>query len=175
MLFAHVLFPHSPFVYLGDCSINYEVDKEWRFASPRNTPESRGKRYILYLEQSRCALSQLTRFFDQLREIGIYDRSIVLVHGDHGSTIFETMPTIQNEEKLIGNDYLDGYSTLFAIKMPHDEFQTHENSVSLSVLIHNFASGITGKNLPEPDPDPFVYLPGRDKTLKRKNIDIFSN
>jgi hypothetical protein len=177
MYFAHLLLPHSPYVYLGDCSLNYGGEKQWRFSSysssPNNTPHSRGNRYILYLQQARCALKQLDGFFDDLRKYGIFDQSIILMHGDHGSTIYERLPSIANETMLTGNDYLDAFSTFYAVKMPNDRFQIHPESVSLSVLIDQFASELTGKSHPELDNRPFIYLRGQT-TLKRKDIDIFS-
>jgi hypothetical protein len=177
LYFAHLLLPHSPYVYLGDCSLNYGSEKQWRFSgydiSPHNTPETRGSRYILYLEQAHCTLKKLNDFFDGLRAQGIFNQSIILLHGDHGSTIYEREPSIGNEPALTSDDLLDAYSTLFAVKMPNDEFMINDETVSLAVLIHRFTSELTGRNHAAPDERPFIYLK-EGLELKRVDIDIFA-
>jgi len=177
LYFAHLLLPHAPYVYLGDCSLNYGSEIYWRFSaydtSPNNTPETRGERYILYLEQARCTLKQLNDFFDGMRAQGVFDQSIILLHGDHGSTIYEREPSIVNEPKLTSNDLLDAYSTFFAVKMPNDEFRINDETVSLAVLIHRFVSELTGRNHANLDEKPFIYLTD-GLEFKRVDIDIFA-
>ena len=108
-----------------------------------------------------------------MRAQGIFDQSIILLHGDHGSTIFERDPSIVNEPKLTSNDLLDAYSTLFAVKMPNGEFRLNDETVSLAVLIHRFASEMTSRNRASPDEKPFIYLK-EGMELKRVDIDIFA-
>jgi len=176
--FTHVLFPHTPYVYLGDCSLNYGGEKQWRFSGAtselNNTPQSRGNRYMAYLEQARCSLIQLGMFFDELRTQGLFDRSIILLHSDHGSTIYERQPSLTNESILTQTDLLDAFSILYAVKMPNDSFRVHSDPVSLSLLIHQFAAELTGKTYAELDEKPFIYL-NSENNLQRMDIDIFSN
>jgi hypothetical protein len=178
VFFAHILFPHTPYVYLGDCSLNYSGEKQWRFSGalsdPQNTPQSRGNRYITYLEQARCSLKQLATFFEELRAQGIFDQSIILLHSDHGSTIYERQPSLINEPNLTQSDLLDAFSILYALKMPNESFRIHPDPISLSLLIHQLAAALTGKTYSELDENPFIYL-GSEKKLLRRNIDIFSH
>jgi len=178
VFFAHILFPHSPYVYLGDCSLNYSGEKQWRFAGAishsNNTPQTRGNRYMAYLEQAQCSLKQLATFFDELRAQGVFDQSIILLHSDHGSTIYERQPSPANEPNLTQSDLLDAFSILYALKMPNESFRVHSEPISLSLLIHQFAAALTGKTYSELDENPFIYL-GSEKNLLRRNIDIFSN
>ena len=176
MFFAHMLFPHSPFVYLSDCSLNYQVDEQWRFSNysgtQPNTPETRGNRYILYLEQARCALNLLDEFFNVLRGHGIYDQSVIVLHGDHGSTIYELHPVIGNQELLTTNDLLDAFSTLYAVKMPGGQFEVHNEPISLAHLIQQLAVEITDHEAVELESEPFIYLKGEAERI-RVDTNIF--
>jgi len=53
----------------------------------RNTPASRAERYPLYLDQITCTNLMLGEMFDSLREAGVWDNSIIILHGHHGSRL----------------------------------------------------------------------------------------
>ena len=67
----HVGVPHRPIVLDEDCGF---IDQT-RFSAPS------------YLRQSRCAINLVTAFFDRLRDLGIYDSSLIVVSSDHGTAL----------------------------------------------------------------------------------------
>jgi hypothetical protein len=179
--FAHILLPHSPFVYKQDCQPDYNSEPWERFtARPLigNAVEIRAVRYLRYLDQISCALGEMGRLFDRMRELDLYDDAIIVVHGDHGSRLSLMEPAWSNRDKLTPEDYRDMYSTLFAIKLPGGEHREHAEPVSLNVLMSRAAMKITGKDRSQPEPlespeeTPFIYLSGQSP-LRRQDIDIF--
>ena len=64
----HVAIPHPPYVVGADCS----------YMGPR--PVTRSS----YAAQARCALSVVQELLDQLRALGVYDRTAVVLTSDHG-------------------------------------------------------------------------------------------
>ncbi len=70
--FLHLVTPHPPLVTLPDCSFS---------GTPFEGNTS------AYPNQAYCALKAITVFLDELKSRGIYDRSLILIHGDHGSGV----------------------------------------------------------------------------------------
>jgi hypothetical protein len=180
--FAHLLLPHAPFVYTQDCQPDYSSESWERFpARPLmgNAAEIRAVRYLRYLDQVSCALGELGRLFDRLRESGLYDEATIVVHGDHGSRISLLEPSWSNRHKLTPEDYRDMYSTLFAIKLPDGGYREHTEPVALNVLMSRAAMKISGKDRMDPElietseEMPFIYLSGQSP-LRRQDIDIFA-
>jgi hypothetical protein len=66
--FVHLLIPHDPYVLRSDCSYDDE--------SPAADP----------LPQSRCSVRLLQMLIDRLHELGRFESSLIVVHGDHGAT-----------------------------------------------------------------------------------------
>lgn len=66
--FIHVAIPHPPLVMDADCRY---IGRQERLAPG-------------YLAQARCGLRLVDRLLDRLRELGIYDRSTVVLTADHG-------------------------------------------------------------------------------------------
>jgi len=63
---VHVIIPHEPFQLRSDCS--------YRLGASRSH----------VLDQSRCALRLIQDFVDLLEELGRFEDSLILIHGDHG-------------------------------------------------------------------------------------------
>ena len=64
----HVAIPHPPYVVDADCS----------FIGPERPSRPS------YADQARCALSVVRDLFDQLRALGAYDRTAIVLTSDHG-------------------------------------------------------------------------------------------
>jgi len=67
-LFLHLAVPHPPVVVDAGCGFT-------------------GRRTVnrqTYTAQARCALTVVRRFLQQLRSIGVYDRSLIVLTSDHG-------------------------------------------------------------------------------------------
>lgn len=64
--FVHLLLPHSPYVLDEDCAY------EWtRSEAP--------------FAQTVCTLGLLTDYLDELASLGRLERSLIVIHGDHGA------------------------------------------------------------------------------------------
>ena len=66
--FIHVALPHPPYVVDADCS----------FIGPQRASR------LSYAGQGRCALAVVQRLFDRLRNLGVYDRTVIVLTSDHG-------------------------------------------------------------------------------------------
>jgi hypothetical protein len=190
--FAHALIPHEPYVYQADCSINYETEEVVRNARFRNEPvlsdDVYEYRYGLYFGQTECALKNLQLIIDGMKQAGLYDRAIIILHGDHGSRISRYVANARNRELLSPQDYRSTFSTLFAVKYPGSHFTVDPRPLPLSYLLEEFLSALpsytqNGKMLPNfalPEGAeskrniPYVFLPGAYPQL-RVDIDIFAD
>ena len=65
---AHVIIPHYPLRLRADCSYNLGSSKTH------------------ILEQSQCALKLIQDFVRLLKDLGRFDDSLIIIHGDHGDT-----------------------------------------------------------------------------------------
>jgi hypothetical protein len=66
---VHLLLPHRPYIFDANCG--YTINKG-------NTEPTSCR------EQAECALSLLTKFLNELKRIGRYQKSLIIVHADHG-------------------------------------------------------------------------------------------
>lgn len=127
MLFVvHLMLPHYPYAYDESCDA-YDDPWSWLYSMDyssggdprRNSEASRAERYPYYLAQVSCTTSKLGKLFDALEEAGLYDDMKIVVHGDHGSRITRRVPDRRKPTVPISNsDYVDCFSTLFAVKLP---------------------------------------------------------
>jgi hypothetical protein len=138
MLVAHLMMPHYPYAYDRECTLRPMA--AWgtafsRAAFPlRNTSETRAASYPLYLDQVVCLHRRLGEILDHLGE-----RAVVVVHGDHGSRIEVVPPNARFADALRHDDYVDSFSTLFAVKAPgftpgYDPRQLPAEAILASVL-----------------------------------------
>lgn len=188
--FAHVLLPHGPFAYLHDCSINYATDSLIRF--PALIAEGIREDLVyqartgMYLEQMECSLMSVSNIFDNMKQNNLFEKSIIIIHGDHGALIGEHLAHYENRGKLTQADYRSNFSTLFAVKLPAGKFQVSDDTLPLSVLLESIAKTVQDyatNQLKPPatlqistdDPnklDPYVFLTGT-YPLFRVDVDIF--
>jgi hypothetical protein len=122
-VFAHVLMPHYPYVYDAHCS--QRPATKWMIRSDPehadvpggiiNVPKGRAVRYAAYFEQVRCTEHKLDQLLDAIPPPLRRD-AIVIVQGDHGSRITLVDPTTATRATQTDADYLDAFSTLFAVR-----------------------------------------------------------
>jgi hypothetical protein len=119
--FAHLLIPHYPYMLDESCRPREGI-AQWLYNVPEkeigNTAHTRAERYERYFAQIRCQQVLLERLFNALKSAGVWDRAIVVVHGDHGSRIVRTFPWADNAARLTRADFNDAFSTLFAVRRP---------------------------------------------------------
>jgi len=190
--FAHVLLPHGPFAFMHDCSINYETPMWARYAFEKGEPIRSDEVYEIrtmkYFEQVDCAVNSLRQLFEGMKKAGVFERAIIVVHGDHGSMIGKYPPKYMNLELLTPPEYRAKFSTLFAVKFPGQDGQVHNDVLALSALLEAFSLTVQrfvanpqnpvgfSQNLPNEQEklDPYVYLLGQNPLL-RVDVNIFED
>ncbi len=153
--FAHSLLPHSPYVYGRECDVNppdkwlarfselaIEADR-WRSDGKniKNTPETRADRYTLYFEQTRCTHKIVGEIFQHLKDIGLFDKAIIVIHGDHGSRLPLIAPEATLKEPVSVADLVDSYSTFFAVKAPGIAPGYNLRRVAIQTLFADLVNG----------------------------------
>ena len=165
--FAHLLLPHSPYVFSVDCSVKPTV-RSWLATSPfeleepmgdQNDDASRAERYVAYMAQIRCTNVLLDRLFDAIRESGQWERCVIVIHGDHGSRIVRRRLTEENLQRLTEDDYRDAYSAFFAVRNADTSGRLIARPLPLQALLAD------AWNLPVQLPDSnHVYLQKRNES-----------
>jgi hypothetical protein len=137
---AHILSPHSPYVYHRDGSMReipeWLNDEDYERLDRRTYEE----RYSRYAEQLEHVESQIEWLLSRLEEKGLLDAMTIVVHGDHGSRILMRRTGLASigahgaagiDRYDYGatpdpQDLLDRFSILLAIKRPG----RHESTVN---------------------------------------------
>lgn len=161
---AHLLMPHSPYTYTSDCSLRPDP-LSWLSHLPlhhkTNTAAQRQERYQLYFDQIQCTLKQLRPVMQDLASHPLWASTELIVHGDHGSRIYETAPRAGSIAALSQTDLRDAYSTLFAVKSARSHTlskYTPESPLPVSLLLAELAgNGATTADAER----PVVYAQGR--------------
>lgn len=170
--FAHLLLPHSPYVANADCTIktslqewNYNVLSITRKGVP-NTNDSRETHYREYFKQVQCVYVKLDELFTRMKHAGIFENAVIIIHGDHGSRIMMTEPTIENEQALSDQDIVDGYSTLFAVKFPTHYGHYDSKPYPLEFLLQEkVVKPLLGEKERATPSIPFVFLQSEDPAI----------
>jgi len=150
----HILHPHFPYMLNADCSVL--PMSEWgmyRFSGNpynSNSPFGRKIKYENYVEQLSCINTMMGSLMDKLDEIGLKRRAVIILHGDHGSRITLRDPIYSEFEKMSDADYLDDFSTLFAVRLPVEENSVFDKKVPLTYLLKNLVEN-EFKTWPVPD------------------------
>ena len=103
--FIHLQNTHPPFVVGPDC-------------------EYAGRALLSTLEnakgQDRCALDQVIRLFEKLKEVGLYDNALIVLLADHGIGLgvemIDSMP--EQSKDTVSSVVVGGALPLLAIKPP---------------------------------------------------------
>jgi arylsulfatase A-like enzyme len=171
--FAHLLLPHSPYVTNTDCTIRTSL-QEWKYnvlSSTRgdvpNTKDSRENHYREYFKQVQCVYLKLDELFKRMDDAGLFENSVIIIHGDHGSRIMKTEPTIENEQTLSKQDIVDGYSTLFAVKFPKQVGYYDTQTFPIEFLLQEkVVKPLLGEKEIAPPSAPFVFLQSEDPAIQ---------
>ena len=155
-LFAHLLLPHEPYVFDRRCHLSSSWTGRrsplWIF-NVGDTPERWAARYRAYLDQIRCVHAKLGGILIKMRNLGLLEKSIIVIHGDHGSMIPAKDVVSLNAGKLSERDIIDIYSTLFAVKMPGAASGNIAEQRSIQYL---FAHQVAGWTNVKPHNDIFL-------------------
>lgn len=186
----HLLFPHSPFIYDDECVLQTQrpitetqayndnlqaafIDNQLKIENGVNTVETRAVRYQHYFSQIRCSLKMFEQMMTVLRETDAYDDAIIIFHGDHGSKISKLTSFALWGDQLDNSDYIDTYSTLFAIKGRSPPIQK-DTFLSLNEVFTESINRLFSKKIHVTN-EPFVYMPpvGENAPLERIAIKEF--
>jgi hypothetical protein len=174
LFFAHLIVPHDPFVYDSNCQLYKDPIREWElrgdptFQKRLNTRSSWEKRYKKYLRQTSCVTQKLHEVFDEMKKANIYDKSTIIIHGDHGSGVRIRRPILANQNELTPEDIVDSFSTIFAVKFPNGEADYDLNTQSLNQIFSKVSGKMFSKDISTSQESPYVNLRIRDASEKKK-------
>ena len=120
--YVHVMNTHNPMV----------VDNQCRYAGQA----TKMNRTTLTI-QSRCTLDTLSMLFQKMKDLGVYDRTLIIVHGDHGGWApnYRQGPPVTFSTGAIARDWLTSLaSPLLAIKKPNDKADFRVSDIQASLL-----------------------------------------
>lgn len=130
---AHLLTPHSPYLYRRDGSIRPIEEWAGDRADRRVSEQDYRELYCRYCEQTEFVATQLDDLLHRLEEGGLLNGMTVAIHGDHGPRILRRLSnamergahggngsvwpgTLDYTGEPDGRDLVDKFSTLLAIK-----------------------------------------------------------
>ena len=178
IFFAHLLLSHYPYFYDPQCKIRSKIHEWMSRTDPyspfsyANTPVSREHRYKRYLDQLMCLYQKLGEVFLILRQLGLYEKFIIVVHGDHGSRIGLTDPILKYAHRLSASDYSDYYMTLFAVKIPgavpvYDDTLKSLDKVFIESLRQMKVFKMKGIS---ENPENYLWLEEQRLMIERRNV-----
>ncbi len=159
LFFAHLMLPHYPYVYRKDGTVR-GIDEWFHDANLDFYQEAEYRHwYRDYMEQVEFLTGQLREFLGDLRAAGVYDSTMVIIHGDHGSrlrlldvgeraarmkVLFESprCPVVSRYDYVSApplRDLLNRFSTLLAIKLAG---ASHPSEVSTRGSVLFFLRGV---------------------------------
>ena len=165
MFFAHLLLPHFPYVFREDCSpraIPQSLDNMVMTPQEFRTIEERGLRFDQYLRQVECVYMKLDDLFSRMQSAGIFNDSIIIIHGDHGARLGLHDPRVREQGKLTEVDYIDAFSTLFAARIPGNPGRYDPSLHAIDDLLVDTLGASLGRTPANSIPrrKPFIYLIG---------------
>ena len=100
---------------------------------------------------------------------------MVIIHGDHGSRISLWPPVPGVKDKLAATDYMDGFSTLFAVKGPGIVEGYHRQLLPIDHLFRRLIREGLPPDDPELENNPWVYLMDLDKLMIKQPMPPFAH
>ncbi len=163
---AHLLHPHSPYVYDANCGVKPKGD--WaapsldRKGKVRALRESRTTHYRDYFDQLECLTTQIGELIDAIGESTELRDATVLIHGDHGSRLWVKPPRTYN--KPTERDLLDTFSTFLAVRGPMIQPELNIEPVPVNQIVAELAEvPFVLHDGPAPYSRPNYYDPPRHK------------
>lgn len=156
VFFAHLLIPHSPFVFNSSCEIYPEI-ASWLRSKPEdplNTDPDRPESYRRYFAQIECQQTLLKHLFEAIKGLEVWEDATVIVHGDHGARIRYNMEIRKRAEALTEGDFRDAFSTLYAVRTSDSLAEVVDRPLPLQRLLSDSFDFFDY----EDDAAPRVYL-----------------
>lgn len=146
--FAHMLFPHSAYVYdeacrrTGQSLHGYFLFEQLDLVGAALEDE-RARQFAAYAAQYSCLAKTLDQFLTRLEQTPGFEDATIVFHGDHGARISAGMYAETQSDR----DMIDNYSALYAIKTPGIEPGDDTRQVSVQRLTAEYFSGKTAEEL----------------------------
>jgi hypothetical protein len=120
--YIHIMNAHNPMV----------VDQSCRYIGGTAATNRATLTY-----QSKCTMDTLALLFNRMRELGVYNESLIIIHADHGGWVdnYRLGPNIIFPSGQVGPNWIKSLaSPLLAIKLPlaHGNIDTSEALASLT-------------------------------------------
>ena len=132
--FAHLLFPHHPYVVGGDCQY---VLRPWEGLT---TQGSLAKKRAAYYEQLGCVQQKVQAALSALSKSSANTNHVIIIHGDHGSRLTRRMGASNQEAgQFDDGDMIASFSTLFAVRTAVPTPQYSDARAPVSLLLREFA------------------------------------
>jgi len=150
-LFQFLYFSHTRFLYMFSQAMSIEREKPvYKYLHIMNTHnpmvvdeqckysgKATAMNRVTLTIQSKCTLDTLSMLFDRMKDLGVYDSTLIIIHGDHGGWApnYRQGPPIILSAGLKAPKWLTSLaSPLLAIKKPNDttNFRVSDIQASLS-------------------------------------------
>ena len=157
--FAHILFPHSPYLYNENCELKFLEGFR------KNNPS-----YALYFAQLMCCQKKIIELLQMMKERNLLENSVIVIHGDHG-------PFYLEDDDFDKRNWRK-YSTFFAIydgsPIDNKNNKIHNNYFTVSSLLKSFFDNNfqikENSKLIESQKTNTVYIFDPKKLLVREDI-----
>jgi hypothetical protein len=157
--FAHLVFPHYPYVVTSGCEL--KPFREWR---DQHLTGGMRDREAAYFEQVRCATKIVERGVAAVERSPAGMNYIFIVHGDHGSRITTQVP--RSDRSSSDRDLIASHSALFAVKGPNIQSGYVPDAATVSSLIRDLVDSHFTKP-PRGDGTVDVYLADEEWVPKK--------
>lgn len=160
-IFVHSLMPHYPYVADRNCAI--KPLETWLHRDHRRPI---AERQSAYFEQVRCAKELVNRMIATLDKSPAAGNYVLILHGDHGSRVTRADPRA-GRSRIAKEDFVAGFSTLFAVKFASREGSTEgriePGIVPVSELLRQLAlTDFKALSFTHSQAEPSVFLADRD-------------
>jgi len=121
--YIHIMNTHNPMV----------VDQQCRYSAQAGVQMVRET----LTNQSKCTLDTLSILFDKMRDLGVYDSTLIIVHGDHGGWVpnYRQGPPVLFSKGVKAPKWLTSLaSPLLAIKKRGDNTDFRVSNIQASLL-----------------------------------------
>jgi hypothetical protein len=193
--FIHLMIPHHNWFYDENCSykinkwafmnkndlLSYQTSPVWFGGKTFNqlakdySSDLQKKHYRSYLEQVKCSHKMVDQLLDKLNANPTTQDSTIVIQGDHGSRITSYMPIVEFADQITKEDYIQFFSTFFAVRGPNHTPGYDRRPMALDELTR---LAISTKNSQfENGKSKFVYLPPdqSQQLYKKYSLPPFAN
>ncbi|MAZ39933.1 MAG: hypothetical protein CMF49_07410 [Legionellales bacterium] len=169
--FAHILLPHSPYIFNQYCQPNPKVNQwmmNYDLGPYSNTDKQRAVHYRYYEGQLKCDYHLLNQFVNKLKKAGDFDNTIFIINGDHSSRIAQVAPFPDNATKFTQQDFEDSFATLYAVKFLHASPRIVADQVPITRLYAETITKLTQQKITEDLAENYIYLTVKRPKNKQK-------